>query len=272
MLERIDATLQSTMRCASASPNVVVGRRRWVRRASSARWSRRRPPCAASSSSSASQTNEVELVDDDDDDASTSYGASSSRERRADALRRTSGRRPLHREKNGFDWTYGYDGSASASASSSASSKTTTTSKPSYEETEEEAEEERWRSAEDTEAYKFRGAWLATKGRQGGGSAKGELDGEFEGRVKAMRRTVERLKAIGEPFEKYEPGGAEYEAFLGEYVEAHVRLARKLDAWRANFVVQFAREPEYADMPLAIRNIELDWISLGFKIRAIEKS
>lgn len=113
---------------------------------------------------------------------------------------------------------------------------------------------------------------MATKGRQGGGSAKGELDGVFEGRVKAMRRTVERLKAIGEPFEKYEPGGDEYEAFLGEYVEAHVRLARKLDAWRANFVVQFAREPEYADMPLAIRNIELDWISLGFKIRAIEKS
>lgn len=89
--------------------------------------------------------------------------------------------------------------------------------------------------------------------------------------MKAMRRTVERLKAIGEPFEKYEPGGAEYEAFLGEHVEAHVRLARKLDTWRANFVVQFAREPEYADMPIAIRNIELDWISLGFKIRAIEK-
>ena len=205
----------------------------------------------------------MELVDDDDASTSSCAGSSRERERRADALRRTSGRRPLHREKNGFDWTYGYDGSSSASSK-------TTTSKPSYEETEEEAEE-RWRSAEDTEAYKFRGAWLATKGRQGGGSAKGELDGEFEGRVKAMRRTVERLKAIGEPFEKYEPGGAEYEAFLGEHVEAHVRLARKLDAWRANFVVQFAREPEYADMPIAIRNIELDWISLGFKIRAIEK-
>ena len=71
--------------------------------------------------------------------------------------------------------------------------------------------------------------------------------------------------------EKYEPGGAEYEAFLGEHVDAHVRLARKLDNWRANFVVQFAREPEYADMPTAIRMLELDWISLGFKIRAIEK-
>ena len=208
-----------------------------------------------------------------DDEASTSYGASSgTRERRADALRRTSGRRPLHREKNGFDWTYGYEGSSNTSSTTSSNTSSAGKTTSSYDgETEEEAEE-RWRSAEETEAYKFRGAWLATKGRQGSASAKGALDGEFEGRVKAMRRTVERLKAIGEPFEKYEPGGAEYEAFLGEHVEAHVRLARKLDAWRANFVVQFAREPEYADMPIAIRNIELDWISLGFKIRAIEKS
>ena len=202
------------------------------------------------------------VEDDDASSTSSCAGSSRERERRADALRRTNGRRPLHREKNGFDWTYGYDGSSASKSSTSTSSVD--------DETEEEAEE-RWRSAEETEAYEFRGAWLATKGRQSGGSAKGELDGEFEGRVKAMRRTIERLKAIGEPFEKYEPGGAEYEAFLGEHVEAHVRLARKLDAWRANFVVQFAREPEYADMPIAIRNIELDWISLGFKIRAIEK-
>jgi len=243
------------MRCASTSTSASASFGR-CERPCDARARRRRLRLRHPRASSTS-TSEVELMGDDARDASTSCA---SRERRADALRRTQGRRPLHREKNGFDWTYGYDASSSTSKTSSSV----------VDETEEEAEE-RWRSAEDTEAYKFRGAWLATKGRQSGATASGKLDGEFESRMKAMRRAMERLKANGESFEKYEPGGAEYEAFLGEHVDAHVRLARKLDNWRANFVVQFAREPEYADMPTAIRILELDWISLGFKIRAIEK-
>ena len=41
--------------------------------------------------------------------------------------------------------------------------------------------------------------------------------------------------------------------------------------WRSNFVMRFEREPEYDDMPQTIRTLELDWISLGFKIQAIEK-
>ena len=70
----------------------------------------------------------------------------------------------------------------------------------------------------------------------------------------------------------FEPGGESYEDFLG----AHVTAARDAgeDAWRqwrTNFLIRFAREPEYADMPSAVRDLELEWIALGFKIRAIEK-
>jgi len=182
------------------------------------------------------------------------------RKRRAGGVR-AGGRRMLHREKNGFDWT-------TAAAMVSAVEAATKTG----DEAEEAEEGERWRLAEESDVFQFRGSWLKLEGRQMNDQAgPGVLDAAFQEKVKGMKETNARFKTAGNPSAaEYAPGGEAYEAFLGEHVEAHVRLARKLSAWRLNFVIRFSREPEYADMPTSVRNIELDWISLGFKIRAIE--
>lgn len=126
---------------------------------------------------------------------------------------------------------------------------------------------DRWLSAEESDGYEYRGAWLATSGRTGDATP----DPAFEERVRAMKVTAGRFRDAKMDASDFEPGGAAYEAFLGEYVLEHVRLSRLLARWRANFLIRFDREPAYEDMPNSIRNMELTWISLGFKIRAIEK-
>ena len=63
----------------------------------------------------------------------------------------------------------------------------------------------------------------------------------------------------------------EYEAFLGRHVLEHAATVETTGAVEIKLCDAFEREPEYDDMPQTIRTLELDWISLGFKIQAIEK-
>ena len=132
------------------------------------------------------------------------------------------------------------------------------------EEAEDEEEEERWRYAEETDAYEYRGAWLAPRRQR---TPPRTPDAAFEEEVRAMRTLTRRMRDAGKDVDAFR----EYEAFLGRHVLEHVRLSRRLALWRSNFVMRFEREPEYDDMPQTIRTLELDWISLGFKIQAIEK-
>ena len=170
----------------------------------------------------------------------------------------TTTRRRTHRERNGFDWTT--DGARERERRASEARRAS--------EEEEEEEEERWRYAEETDAYGYRGAWLAPRRQRTPPTAP---DAAFEEEVKAMREFTRRMRQAGKDVDEFQPGGVEYEAFLGRHVSEHVRLARRLALWRSNFVMRFEREPEYDDMPQTIRALELDWISLGFKIQAIEK-
>ena len=128
---------------------------------------------------------------------------------------------------------------------------------------------ETWRYAECADEYEYRGAWLAPR-RQSGGSTP-IADEAFEEKVRAMKAVSKRLREAKMETRDFEPGGESYEDFLGAHVTRHVTLARKLGQWRTNFLIRFEREPEYADMPSAVRDLELEWIALGFKIRAIEK-
>lgn len=171
----------------------------------------------------------------------------------------TTTRRRTHRERNGFDWTT--DGARERERRASEARRASV---------EEEAseEEERWRYAEETDAYAYRGAWLAPRRQR---TPPTVPDAAFEEEVKAMREFTRRMREAGKDVDEFQPGGVEYEAFLGRHVSEHVRLARRLALWRSNFVMRFEREPEYDDMPQTIRALELDWISLGFKIQAIEK-
>ena len=98
-----------------------------------------------------------------------------------------------------------------------------------------------------------------------------DRDEAFEEKVRAMKAVSKRLKEANMATSDFEPGGESYENFLGEHVLRHVTLARRLSEWRTNFLIRFAREPEYADMPSTVRDLEMEWIALGFKIRAIEK-
>jgi len=192
--------------------------------------------------------------------------------------------RTTHREKYGFDWTatataeqraHERERERRAAASAAESSASSVGGGGDG-----DAEEERWKYAHESDAFEYRGAWLDLVSRQRQGDATTTTttyegsgsDEDFEAKVKKMRRKATKRRARGGmSTEGFVMGGVEYEAVLGELVEAHVRLARRLSLWRTNFVLRFEREPEYADMPVSIRNIELDWISLGFKIRSIEK-
>lgn len=172
----------------------------------------------------------------------------------------TTTRRRTHRERNGFDWTT--DGARERERRASEARRA------SVEEEEASEEEERWRYAKETDAYAYRGAWLAPRRQR---TPPTVPDAAFEEEVKAMREFTRRMREAGKDVDEFQPGGVEYEAFLGRHVSEHVRLARRLALWRSNFVMRFEREPEYDDMPQTIRALELDWISLGFKIQAIEK-
>lgn len=164
----------------------------------------------------------------------------------------TRGRRPTHREKLGHEWTYDAragDGRAGASEGRGSAPVV-----------------DRWLSASESDGFEYRGAWLAT-GRMGGATP----DPAFGERLRAMKITAGRYREAGMDASEYAPGGSAYEAFLGEHVLEHVRLARLLYRWRTNFLVRFNREPEFEDMPNAIRHIESNYISLGFRIAEIER-
>ena len=182
------------------------------------------------------------------------------RPRRETTVTGPTTRRRTHRERNGFDWTT--DGARERERRASEGRRAC--------EEEENAceEEERWRYAEETDAYAYRGAWLAPRRQRTPPTAP---DAAFEAELKAFREITRRMRDAGKDVDAFQPGGVEYEAILGRHVSEHVRLARRLALWRSNFVMRFEREPEYDDMPQTIRALELDWISLGFKIQAIEK-
>ena len=190
--------------------------------------------------------------------------------------------RTTHREKYGFDWT----ATATAEQRANASERERRANSTAMRESDtadggEDDVEERWTYAHENESFEYRGAWLDLVSRQRLGDASASTSSpylgsgtveDFQDKVKKMRRkATKRRNRGGMSTEGFVMGAPEYEAALGELVEAHVRLARRLSLWRANFVLRFEREPEYADMPVSIRNIELDWISIGFKIRSIEK-
>ena len=203
------------------------------------------------------------------------HASSVARAMRDDVVHAKRPRATLHRERHGYDWTTNDAGDARARERANERAN----------EVEDDDGEERWKYAHESDAYAFRGSWLDLVATQrgttsgvatGGGRTEAgdafENDGDFEAKIRKMRRkAAKRRIRDGTSADGFVMGGAEYEAVLGELVEAHVRLARTLTLWRANFVVRFAREPDYADMPVRVRNIELDWISLGFKIRSIEK-
>ena len=193
----------------------------------------------------------------DDDDAG--------RRRRATRVR-DGRRRTTFRERNGFDWT--------ANAVERAERMKRERNEADWGERAARGGEtatseggETWRYAETADEYEYRGAWLALH-RQPGESTRDEA---FEEKVRAMKAVSKRLKEANMATSDFEPGGESYENFLGEHVLRHVTLARRLSEWRTNFLIRFAREPEYADMPSTVRDLEMEWIALGFKIRAIEK-
>ena len=192
---------------------------------------------------------------DDDDDG----------RRRRPTRVRDGRRRTTFRERHGFDWTAIADarrsGERERRRGARASSRGGGTATREGGET--------WRYAECADEYEYRGAWLAPR-RQSGGSTP-IADEAFEEKVRAMKAVSKRLREAKMETRDFEPGGESYEDFLGAHVTRHVTLARKLGQWRTNFLIRFEREPEYADMPSAVRDLELEWIALGFKIRAIEK-
>jgi len=183
-------------------------------------------------------------------------GGDDGRARRASEVAKA--RRPTHREKLGHDWTY--DAQARAKSATARDARASVGG-------DDGREPDRWLSAEESDGYEYRGAWLATSTRGGDATP----DPAFEERVRAMKVKAGRYRDAKIDASDFEPGGTAYEAFLGEYVLEHVRLSRLLARWRANFLIRFDREPAYEDMPSSIRKMELNWISLGFKIRAIEK-
>jgi len=191
---------------------------------------------------------------DDDDDG----------RRRRPTRVRDGRRRTTFRERHGFDWTAiadarreADDGDRGARASSRGGGAATREGG------------ETGGYAEGADEYEYRGAGLAPR-RQSGGSTP-IADEAFEEKVRAMKAVSKRLREAKMETRDFEPGGESYEDFLGAHVTRHVTLARKLGQWRTNFLIRFEREPEYADMTSAVRDLELEWIALGFKIRAIEK-
>ena len=76
------------------------------------------------------------------------------------------------------------------------------------EEEEADEEEERWRYAEETDAYEYRGAWLAPRRQR---TPPRTPDAAFEEEVRAMRTLTRRMRDAGKDVDAFR----EYEAFLG---------------------------------------------------------
>lgn len=93
----------------------------------------------------------------------------------------------------------------------------------------------------------------------------------FEEKVWVMKVVLKWLKEVNMVMSDFESGGESYENFLGEYVLWYVMLVRCLLEWWMNFLIWFVCELEYVDMLSMVWDLEMEWIALGFKIRAIEK-
>ena len=85
------------------------------------------------------------------------------------------------------------------------------------------------------------------------------------------------IKRKGNPVSKlgralrYVHGEEAFEAYFGKHVVQHVYLARCLRLWTINFYIRHGRWPKHHDATDNIRELELQYINIGFQIRELDE-